>query len=114
MSNNYSNSEFLGFAGQAISKLHGYPEAASTQKVNFTATAASSGVLPSGAYVMLTATQPCFVRFSPDANSAVVDIDMYLVANVPYLLNLGCSNQYVSVVQATAGGILYITPMAVD
>jgi hypothetical protein len=111
---NYSNSEYIGLAGHAVAKLHGSPTPAATQKVTFTATAASSGVLPSGAYVMLTATQPCFIRFSPNANSAVVDIDMYLVANVPYLLSLGYNNQYVSVVQSTTGGALYITPMAAD
>jgi hypothetical protein len=111
---NYSNGELLGLAGKAVARLHGVPTAGVSQKVNFTATAATSGLLPSDISVILTATQPCFVRFSPDASSVVVDVDMYLAANMPYLLRLGINNRYISVVRSTTDGVLYITPMSAE
>jgi hypothetical protein len=118
--NSYSNGEFLGLAGRASARFHGVPTPGATQRVDYTATAASNTVdLPVDANVMVTATTACFIRLSADGlDAAVADVDMYLVPNLPYMVRLssfsGVPNRRVSAVHATADGTLYIVPMLAE
>lgn len=119
--NQFSNAEFLGLAGRADARFRGLPTAGAGQRVNYSAAASPNAAdLPVDASVMLTATTACFVRFSPTgSDAAVADVDMYLVANVPYLLRLGknaakVDNRRISVIRATADGSLFIMPMLAE
>jgi hypothetical protein len=117
--NCYTNGELLGLAGKANARLHGVPTPGASQKISFTAVAASNtAMLPIDAHVIVTATTACFIRLSSDGTAAVTDVDMYLAANVPYLIRLSSfanvPNRYISAVRATSDGILYITPMVAE
>lgn len=117
--NNYTNGEMLGLAGKANARFHGVPTPGASQKVSFTAAAASNAtMLPVDAHIMLTSTTACFIRLSSDGAAAVVDVDMYLAAGMPYLIRLssfsGVPNRYISAVRATSDGVLYITPMMAE
>ena len=118
--NNYSNGELLGLAGKADARFRGCPQQGLGQKVTFTAAAAThTNALPIDASVMVTATQACFIRLSPTGTAAVADIDMYIAANIPYMVRMGkdatkADNFFISAIRATADGALYIMPMSAE
>ena len=76
------------------------------QAVAFTDTSASSSAI-TGTNVVLTATQPCFVR---QGATAVVDTDTYIPANVSRPMRI-TSGVVISVIKPTGGtdGTLYIS-----
>lgn len=117
----YTNAEFLGLAGKADARFRGMPVAGAGQKISLSGSATANGVdLPIDGHVMLTATKECWIRFSSDGTTAAVaDVDMYLVANTPYLLRTGAQadgtpNRRISALQAGSGGFLYIMPMVAE
>jgi hypothetical protein len=59
--------------------------------------------------VRLIATSDCHVKFSPTGGSATTS-DMFLKAGVAEYFSMK-GDQYIAVIQATAGGNLFITNM---
>lgn len=116
----YSNSDLLGLAGKADARFRGIPMFGSGESIILSASpTANTKDLPIDCHVMLLATKECWVRFSPDGTDpALQDADMYLVANVPYLLRLGKTgsnyNRRINALQSGSGGFLRIIPMTAE
>lgn len=119
--NSYTNGEMVGLAGKSDARLHGMPVAGLGQRITVSAVSSANSVdLPLDSHVMLTATTACFIRLGIDGTvTAVADVDMYLVPNIPYLIRMAKDStnvplRRIAAVRSTADGFLYIMPMVAD
>lgn len=109
--------EFSGLGGQATARSMGTPLPGASQVVTIGAAATYSTLLPAGSHLAVTCTSAAFVRCSTTlADAAVVNTDMYVQAGGRVIIRLGrdasnVAQTYLSVIQSTAGGFMYVTPM---
>lgn len=81
----------------------------------FTGTSAGS-TIPTGAdalnpnYCVISATAACHVRWGKGAQTAVTT-DLYIAANTPPVPINTAGSTHFAVIQDSAGGNLYITPL---
>ena len=82
-----------------------------TQSVAYTAVAGTLTNPTVSNIVRLSATSVCFVKYGFDPATVATTADMYMKTDDPAFFNIP-PGSYISAVQATAGGTLYVTEMS--
>ena len=118
--NSYTSGEMIGLGGTAEARRAGMPSFGNGQKITVTATTATNSVALGQGHVMIHATNPCFIRLAVNGSgTAVVDTDMYIAANTPYMIKIGktaanVAYTHICAIRVSADGVLYIMPMLAD